>query len=343
MESEIRKIRLAIHSVSFAFHRRYKEGFDFHALIEAAANLGVSGVHISLNDANYRWIGGTSSERLREVGEALRARGMFVEVDTSGTDEEHLIKLLDAARMLGADRLRTYVTLQGSPEEKARTTVRGLRRAAPIAADLGIQLLLENHEEFSGREIVHIMEEVDHPTVGALYDFGNSMMILEDPMVAAKAMAPFIRTVHLKDQILTKDPSLADRGAAENTIVCGVPIGRGNIDVEGILRFLLNNTDLNRVCIQSVYGYRAPISRNLPQLAEAERRYPVFAQETDLSDKSFCILDPEALSRTDPCRLLNYEMSAVALGVGKVREILANLDFHIESGGSSMDYRRKTG
>lgn len=343
MEIENRRIRLGVHSVSFANHRRYKEGFDVYALIDAAAGLGVSGVHISLNDANYRWIGGTSPGRLRAVGEAVRAHGMFLEIDTSGTGEEHLIKLLNAARMLGADRLRTYVTLEGSPEERALATIRGLRGAAPVAADLGIVLLLENHEDFTGREIARIMEEVDHPSVGALYDFGNSMMVLEDPMEAAKAMAPFIRTVHLKDHILTEDPGLSGAAAGENTIVCGVPIGRGNIDIEGILGFLLKNTNLNRVCIQSVYGYRASIARNLSHLGEAERRYPVFVRENGLSDESICILDAESLSRVDPGRLLNYELSAVALGVGKVREILVDLGFHFVSSGLCVEYKQRAG
>ena len=35
---------------------------------------------------------------------------------------------------------------------------------------------------------------------------GESMVALEDPMEAAKAMAPFVRSVPLKDQVLTVDP-----------------------------------------------------------------------------------------------------------------------------------------
>ncbi len=156
-------------------------------------------------------------------------------------------------------------------------------------------------------------------------------------------MAPFIRSVHLKDHILTEDPGLSGPAAGENTIVCGVPIGRGNIDIEGILGFLLENTNLNRVCIQSVYGYRAPIARNLSRLGEAERRYPVFVRENDLSDESVCILDAESLSRVDSGRLLNYELSAVALGIGKVRKILVDLGFHFVSSGLCVEYKQRAG
>ncbi len=336
-----RVVQLGLHSFSFDLHRRYQAGFDVYALIDAAAGLGLSGVHISLNDENYRWIGGTSADRLRAVGAAIRDKRMFVEIDTSGTDPEHLVKLLNAARLLGADRLRTYVTVAGSPEDQASAAVDGLRAAAPVAEDLGVVLLLENHEDFTGQEVFRILEKVDHPSVGAVYDFGNSMMVLEDPMEAARAMAPFVHTVHLKDHVLTVDPDGPGATDAENTIVCGVSIGRGNIDIEAILGYLLDNASLNRLCIQSVYGYRAPIARNRSELAGLERRYPAFIRENCISDASFCILDAEALFRADPSRLLDYEERAVALGVGKVREILGNLGFRAARNGLCGEYQRE--
>ncbi|MFQ5774875.1 MAG: sugar phosphate isomerase/epimerase family protein, partial [Kiloniellaceae bacterium] len=298
--------------------------------------------HISLNDANYRWLGGISPDRLRAVGDAIRANDLFVEIDTSGTDPDHLIKLLDAARALGADRLRTYVTVRGSPEEKASTTVSGLRAAAPAAADLGIAILLENHEDFTGREVRRILEQVDHPSVGAVYDFGNSMMVLEDPMAAAQAMAPFVRSVHVKDQIVAVGRDRAEGADATDAFVCGVPIGRGNIEIEPILGYLLETTNLERVCVQSVYGYRAPFTRNCRRLADAEARFPAFAQTALSPDESICLGETEALARIDPGRLLNYELSAVALGVGKVREILANLGFRPGSSGQRGKYEQDT-
>jgi hypothetical protein len=169
------------------------------------------------------------------------------------------------------------------------------------------------------------------------------MMVLEDPMEAAKVMAPFVRTVHVKDHIVTVDADGGGATEAENTVVCGVPIGRGNIDIAAILGHLLDNTALDRVCIQSVYGYRAPIARNRTMIAEQARRYPVFVREAIASDESFCILDTQALARVDPRRLLDYEQSAVALGVGKVRDILGDLGFRPAGGGLGGEYRRQPG
>ena len=335
-----RTVRLAVHSFSFEFHRRYGKGFDVFSLIDAAVDLGLSGIHISLNDENYCWIGGATPARLDAVREAIQANGLFVEIDTSGTDPDHLIKLLDAARTLGADRLRTYVTFKGDPEESARATVAGLRAAAAAAADLGIAILLENHEDLTGREIFRILEDVDHPAVGAVYDFGNSMMVLEDPMAAAKAMAPFVRSVHVKDHIVAVEEERSRGAGSPDAFVCGVPIGRGNIPIAPILGYLLENTKLDRVCLQGVYGYRASFARNAERLAESAARYPAFVPTPLCPDESICLADAETLARIDPDRLLNHELGAVALGVGKLREILADLGFNPGSGGRAGAYER---
>lgn len=320
-------VRLGLHSFSFENHFRYKTGFDAFAFIREAERLGLSGVHISMNDERYRWVGGTSPERLRAVGAAARECGMYMETDTSGTDPVHLVKMLRACRLLGADRLRTYTRHKGRPEEQVETAIRDLREAAPVAADLGVSILLENHEDFTGHEIRQILEAVDHPSVGALFDFGNSMMVLEDPLEAAKEMAPFVRSVHLKDHVVVLPPHGRSSNPSAAPLICGAPIGRGRIDIDGVLAYLLENTALNRVCIQSVYGFSAPITRHVERFAEVSGRYPAFVPLEPPWDESICLLDSAALAESDPVRLLSYELSAVASGTGKVREILGRLGF----------------
>ncbi len=320
-------VRLGLHSYSFENHFRYKTGFDAFAFIREAERLGLSGVHISMNDERYRWVGGTSPERLRAVGAAARERGMYLESDTSGTEPAHLARMIRACRQLGADRLRTYTTHNGRPRDQVEATIQDLRDAAPVAADLGVSILLENHEDFTGREIRQILEAVDHPSVGALFDFGNSMMVLEDPIEAAKEMAPFVRSVHLKDHVVVVPPRSRSSDPSAEPLICGAPIGRGRIDIGGVLAYLLDNTALDRVCIQSVYGFSAPITRHVERFAEVCGRYPAFVPLEPPWDESICLLDSAELAETDPGRLLSYELGAAALGAGKVREMLSGLGF----------------
>ena len=320
-------VRLGLHSYSFENHFRYKTGFDAFAFVREAERLGLSGVHISMNDERYRWVGGTSPERLRAVGAAARERGMYLETDTSGTDPAHLAKMMRACRQLGADRLRTYTTHNGRPKEQVEAATQDLRKAAPVAADLGVSILLENHEDFTGHEIRQILEAVDHPSVGALFDFGNSMMVLEDPLEAAKEMAPFVRSVHLKDHVVVVPPHGRSSNPPAAPLICGVPIGRGRIDIDGVLAYLLENTTLERVCIQSVYGFSAPVARHVERFAEVSGRYPAFVPLEPPWGESIYLLDSAALAETDPSRLFSYELGAVASGTGKVREILSGLGF----------------
>src|SRR3569833_2522425 len=86
-----------------------------------------------------------------------------------------------------------------TPAETVRQTIADLRQAAPMFHNAGIALLLENHEDFTGAEMAEIMRGVDMAPVGALFDYGNSMMVAEQPETALEAMLPFIRSVHLKD------------------------------------------------------------------------------------------------------------------------------------------------
>ncbi len=326
-EMNTQTVFLGLHGFSFRHHFLRKPGFDAFAFIDAAARLGVCGVHISINDDRYRWAGGTSVEGLRAVGAAARQSGMYLEADTSGTDPARLAKLMHACQRLGADRLRTYTVHRGRPDEKVEATVRDLRAAAPVAADLGVAIVLENHEEFTGREIREIVEAVDHPSVAALYDFGNSMMVMEDPLEAAKAMAPFVRTVHVKDQVVVL-PLDRERGdTSAEPLICGVPIGRGRIDIAGILGYLLATSRLDRVCVQSVYGYIAPVKRHIGRFAEVRNKHSAFVPVDPHCDESVCLLDSATLADSDLHRVLNYELSAVALGVGKVRELLGTLGF----------------
>ena len=80
-------------------------------------------------------------------------------------------------------------------------------------------------------------------------------------------MAPFVRSVHVKDHIVAVEQSHAGNAESKDAFVCGVPIGRGNVPIGPILGYLLENTKLERVCVQSVYGYRAPFARNAELLA----------------------------------------------------------------------------
>ena len=312
-------VRIGLHSFSFEHHFLHKPGFDAFEFIDRAVELGVAGVHISMNGQNFRCAGGTDPGRLAAIADAAADAGLFVETDTSGTSPDHLAQMARAARQIGADKLRTYTRHTGKPASIAAATTADLRNAAARIADEGVVLLLENHEEFTGAEVATILDDVAHPAVRALYDFGNSMNVVEDPMVAAQAMAAHIRSVHLKDHVLIEEE--------DGPQIVGVPNGTGTVDIQGILGFLLAHTPLNRVCVESSYGYCSRPIRNLDALPAAKDQIATFHPLKPPYDPGHILLDAAALRARDPAALFNYETAATARGVGHLRRVLGNLGF----------------
>jgi len=331
--SRNRVVRLALHSFSLEQHFLHKPGFDAFAFLAQADAWGMAGVHISMNGYNFRCAGGTDPGRLAAIAQDAAGRGMFVETDTSGTDPDHLAVMARAARQIGADRLRTYTRHKGAPGEVAAATVADLQAAAPRIADEGIVLLLENHEDFTGAEVARIVETVGHPAVAALYDFGNSMNVVEEPMEAARAMLGHVLSVHLKDHVV-----VTHEGAP---LVVGVPNGAGHVDIAAILALLIDEGGLERVCVESCYGYTAPLTRNAEKLsAAADSR--TFAPLDGPFDPAVVLLDADALRRADPDALFNLEQAAVARGIAHVRQVLRDQGFAPVLNGRGGVYRRGT-
>jgi sugar phosphate isomerase/epimerase len=73
-----------------------------------------------------------------------------------------------------------------------------LRREAPRAADAGLTLAIEDHQDLGSEELVSIAEEAG-ANVGIVLDAGNPFSVGEDPVAFTRRAAGRIRHVHLKD------------------------------------------------------------------------------------------------------------------------------------------------
>ena len=173
---------------------------------------------------------------------------MACEIDTSDTRVDNLRQMLSVASQLGAERLRVYTKYEAPLSEQIDWTVRDLRVIAPEAEQLGITIVFENHEDFQGAVISEILSKVNHPRIRALYDYGNSQMVGEDPMQALRAMQPYIDAVHVKDHVL-----LVNDG---QLWVQGVPMGQGLLPIMEQTEALYAG-GLRRFCFENVWGYAA--------------------------------------------------------------------------------------
>jgi sugar phosphate isomerase/epimerase len=245
--------------------------FDF---IQRTAQLGLEGIQINVvRGKNWGHLGGNDSTHLEKVRVMAKDLGFFIEVDTRGTDSVHLIKALDVCQALGADVLRTYLSLGGNRATELRQAKENIRQVVPKAEELGIRIALENHEYETSNDMIRLLKFIESPQVGLLVDIGNSMMALEDPLSATRAMAPYAISTHFKDHIVIDSD--------ESSRVVGVPIGKGNIDIEACFRNLVAKSGLTRINIEESYGYSAPFripppeGKDLNLLGAAFRKYPM--------------------------------------------------------------------
>jgi sugar phosphate isomerase/epimerase len=174
--------------------------------ITVASEIGVR--HIELD---HRWLTPMRDSELAALGRQLADLGMtptcsFWLAQQAG---ETLADGIRCARALRAQTLRLHLTpvIEGARAAwgaqwpamvaHARAT---LAREAPKAADAGVTLAIENHQDLGSEELVGIAEEAGD-NVGIVLDTGNPFAVGEDPVAFTGRAAHRIRHVHLKDYL----------------------------------------------------------------------------------------------------------------------------------------------
>ncbi len=304
-------IDLFIHTYSFRFRLLHDPNFGIIDLLDRAVADGNVGIGLNVNGPHYRFLGGESPAHVKLVAEAIRERSLDVDVETSSTDPKHLTTLLDLAVALGAKHLRTYTRHEGPRAQVLDATTRDLIEAAPIAEDRGVPILLENHEEFTGVEVGRILERVDHPFVGALYDYGNSMMLREDPIEALKAMLPWTRKAHLKDHVVM------------HGMICGAPVGEGVVPIIPITERLLE-AGITRIGFENVWSYTCPFHPREDGLPEETAESPIFRLHEDPIEPAFFLPDVLAEVERDPARVIELEETSYQRALGHWQRLIAD-------------------
>ena len=308
-------VETTIHSFSLWHHFAYKPGFDAIAFAELARSMGFQGISLSLNNESYRHLGGRDTSRMDRLRAYLTSHGMSLEVDTSDTAPAHMSEMLKVAHRMGATSLRTYTRHGGEVPEMMQNTADDLAAVMRQANDLGVIIVLENHEDFTGPELAEIVERVNHPNLKILYDYGNSQMVLEDPIAALDAVLPHVYSVHFKDHVMIR---------AEDTgqlTVVGVPVGDGFLPLTELTHRLLDQ-GLRRFTFENVWAYSAPIQAGRKALHGVNLGEGAFAYLDPPFDPARVILQQ---SEFTPQTLVDLESQALNHGRDGFRQVLKNL------------------
>ena len=147
----------------------------------------------------------------------------------------------ELASALGAPLIRVFPDKvpEGATFEETRDRISDSLRVVARLAPPGVRIGLETHGDFAGgRVTADIIRRADHPNLCIIWDAANTFAAGEEVEESARAVAPFLAHVHLRDaRPMGKEhwtPVLAGRGL--------VPFGRvvaalGKLDYRGYVSF----------------------------------------------------------------------------------------------------------
>ena len=207
-------------------------------LIERTASLGLQVAHCSIRrwdepgypDKIKALLTRHKLELMPSIGVDLIATG-----DTTKRSIESAVLTLQRYKAFGGIKISKFCTspmihnrFRAKPplEEQLARIIEGARPIVQAAEEAGITLAFENHLDYRISEIVRIVQAVGSPNLRILFDAGNTMTVIEDPIEAAIKAAPYTVLVHLKDvRVMPWTP-----GALYVAAVFACPLGRGNVD-----------------------------------------------------------------------------------------------------------------
>lgn len=129
----------------------------------------------------------------------------FTSPDANIREEQFKIAcwFVDTAQALGS----RYIRIFGGPidphmdhDSTLKQIVDGVRSVADYAAKRSVTVLLETHDTFStGASMRELVERIDHPSVGVIWDVLHPLRHGESPAQTWLEIGPWVRNVHIKD------------------------------------------------------------------------------------------------------------------------------------------------
>lgn len=169
-------------------------------------------------------------------------------------DIDRMHRCIEATAALGATNIRVYAGSyqpgDSQREEKWERLVDAMKTLGQHAHEAGVKLCAENHFNtmtVSAAETVALVEAVNSPGVGILYDQANLAFTYNEPYdVAIPLQRNWISHVHVKDLIFVDDRKefKADQVArvkAEDRAVRSRVVGDGVLDWPAILKALVES------------------------------------------------------------------------------------------------------
>lgn len=220
------------------------QGWDAHQYLDYCAKFGAKVVHFS----EIRFLGSLDDAHVKSVGEHAQRLGIELEIGMrsicpgsnyfdakQGPADEQLMRVVRAATIAKSPLVRAFLgnsadrKSPGGIEARIEEVVKTLKTVRSRVLDAGLRIAIENHAgDMQARELKTLIEEAGKDFVGACFDSGNPVWVLEDPNLTLETLAPYILTSHIRDSYLWNSD--------EGTMVRWTRMGEGNVGIGGLLR-----------------------------------------------------------------------------------------------------------
>lgn len=178
---------------------------DLWWVLDRLDELGLRGVQI---DPSH--FPGSDEATLGRLASIVGPRGQYVEFGMGGWDIKRMEERIRLTARFGGRALRTFCGgHEATPEKIAwflEVAPPAFRQIAETAERHNVDVAIENHGDFTSVELKELLDRVGHPRIGACLDTGNSLYRGEDPLECARRLAPYARSMHLKDWTTTRLP-----------------------------------------------------------------------------------------------------------------------------------------
>lgn len=258
-------MQLGIHTYSLYHHGIAEDwaGFklpwpkqmDIWQLMDYVSALGLEGIH--LDDKAFDSL---DESHLHSVREYANERNLYLEYNFAmpsnkyDANVQHDIEEgIAIANAIGADvaklgmnlvRPRPVAASKFHPKVMVQleNVVAKLKQAAPLAQEANVNIGVENHTDAFSEEVIWVLDQVDHPSIGACIDTVNALHVTENPIMAIENLAPRAFTNHFRDAKIIIQP--------DGFKLTGAAVGEGDLDMKRAYELIKQNPAVNRLNIE---------------------------------------------------------------------------------------------
>jgi sugar phosphate isomerase/epimerase len=189
--------RLGIENVHLAARPALEENGNEYLKAVQQQNWTISSTMIDFAQEDYSTL------------ESIRKTGGIAPDEWWARNRKLFTEAVEVTSQLGVKYVSMHAGfIDTAREEYARKFHDRIRQLADAAAEKQIILLMETGQE-SAEELREFLQELNHPFVGVNFDPANMILYNKDePSEAARVLAPWIKHIHIKDAIRTKQPGI---------------------------------------------------------------------------------------------------------------------------------------